>query len=260
MLFDTHCHLQFPDFDTDRESVLERMEKNQIGAIVVGTDLATSKKAVELAAQHDFLWASVGFHPNDNLDEEFDVAEYESLARDPKVVAVGECGLDFFRTVGEVEYQLQRERFRKHIELAAKLDKTLIIHCRPSKGSTDAHDQLLAILKETREKYPDLRAVAHFFTSTRDVMERYLALRCYISFPSVITFTDMYDEAVGAVPLDRVLIETDSPFAAPQSHRGGRNEPSYVVETAARVAAIKGLPTEEIAMITTQNARKVFRC
>ncbi len=256
--FDTHCHLQFSDFDADRGEVLARMKEQKIGAVVVGTDLASSKAAVELARQHDFLWAAVGLHPNDNLDELFDVPAFEALAADPKVVGIGECGLDYFRETTAAMREAQKDRFEKHVELAHKVGKPLIIHCRPSAGTTDAHDDLLALLANTRAKYPDISAIAHFFTGSRELMERYLALGCYISFPCVITFTDMYDDAVRATPLDRLLVETDSPYAAPKSHRGRRNEPAFVAESIGRIAEIKAAPADEIALTTVQNARMVF--
>ena len=258
LAFDTHCHLQFSDFDADREEVLARMKEHKIGAVVVGTDLASSKAAVELAGQYDFLWAAVGLHPNDDPAERFDTEGFGALAADPKVVGIGECGLDYFRTTGEEDRAAQKERFQSHVELAHQAGKPLIIHCRPSANTIDAHDDLLALLANARAKYPDLSAIAHFFTGDRKLMKRYLALGCYISFPCVITFTDMYDDAVRAVPFDRLLIETDSPYAAPKSHRGKRNEPAYVTETVGRIAEIKAAPADEIAAATVRNTRMVF--
>ena len=271
--FDTHCHLQFPDFDTDREEVLARMKEQKIGAVVVGTDLASSEAAVELARQHDFLWAAVGLHPNDNLDEPFDVPAFEALAADPKVVGIGECGLDYYtrnrcgidadsrgQGLSSAAKELQKDRFEQHVELARKVGKPLIIHCRPSQGSTDVHDDMAELLGNYSRELANnsLRVVMHFFTSTADIAERYLALGCHISFPCVVTFTDMYDDAVRAVPLDRLLIETDSPYAAPKSHRGKRNEPYYVVETIGRIAEIKAAPADEIAAATVRNSRMIF--
>src|SRR3989344_4672982 len=137
--FDSHCHLHFPQFDADREAVLARMQEKNMGAVLIGTDLETSKAALELAKQHDFLWASVGLHPND--EEHFDISKYEELAKDPRVVAIGECGLDYFRSGGsDEEKEVQKERFEKQIALAQKLNKVLVVHCR------EAHDDMLRIL------------------------------------------------------------------------------------------------------------------
>src|SRR3989344_70569 len=270
--FDSHCHPQLSAFDADREAVLARMQGNEVGGVVVGVDFETSKKAVELAHIHNFLWASVGLHPNGSLDEEFNIPEslelprdenenlnekfnarsFSELAHDTKVVAIGECGLDFFRLpadAGEQGRHMQKERFQKHIELALKTRKPLIIHCRSSAGGNDAHEAMLVILgSHARElEKGELKAVMHFFTSTAGIAKQYLSLGCFISFPCVITFTDMYDEAVRAIPLERILSETDSPFASPARFRGKRNEPIYVEEAVKRIAELKGLPFSETA-------------
>ena len=135
-LFDAHCHLQMQQFDQDREAVIERMREAGVGGIIVGTDYETSKAGLALAIQHDFLWASVGLHPNDNKDEHFDISKYEELAKDPKVVAIGECGLDYFRSGGtDEEKAVQKERFESQIELAIRVGKALIIHCRDNPKS-----------------------------------------------------------------------------------------------------------------------------
>ncbi|MDO8548368.1 MAG: TatD family hydrolase [bacterium] len=245
--FDSHCHLQLSQFDADRGAVLARMEEREVGGIVVGTDFETSKAAVELAQQHDFLWASVGLHPNDNKDEDFYISKYEELARDPKVVAIGECGLDYFRSTGEG----QKEKFEAQIELARKLNKALIIHCR------DAHDDCSSILQKTRipNKVP---VVIHFFTGSAELAQKYLELGCYLSFPGPITYTDMYDDSIRLCLLDKMLVETDSPFAAPMPHRGKRNEPSYVEYVVAKVADIKGISPEEAGRQITLNSQRVF--
>ena len=257
--FDSHCHIHHEDFDSDREAVIARMQEIGMGAVVVGTGLEDSRKAVEIAERHNFLWPAVGLHPNENPEEVFDEKVFTELARNSKVVGIGECGLDYFRCADENIKLAQKERFAKHVALAEAVSKPLIIHCRPSVGSTDAHDDMLAILREHLEKTgKPMQAIAHFFTSTPEIMQKYLALGCYISFPCVITFTHQYDEVVRTVPFDRMLVETDSPFAAPASHRGKRNEPAYVLETIKQIAVLCGTTSVEVARASLANATKVF--
>ena len=246
-LFDSHCHLHFPQFDADRAAVLERMRQADMGAVLIGTDLATSRVALALAQEHDFLWASVGLHPNDNKDEHFDISKYEELAQDPKVVAIGECGLDYFRAV---KTDGQKERFLQHIALAEKVGKPLVVHCR------EAHDDLLEILQEQKPAVP---VIIHFFTGSGELAQKYLDLGCYLSFPGPITYTTMYDDSIRVCPLDKMFIETDAPYAAPVPNRGKRNEPIFVEQVAAKIAQIKGLTIEEVAAQTAHNAVAVFK-
>lgn len=254
-LFDAHCHLQLPQYDADRVEVLARMQEADVGAIVIGTDYETSKSGLVLAQKHDFLWASVGLHPNDNEIEDFDMEKYQELAADPKVVAIGECGLDYFRSGKTAEERhAQMLRFEAQIQLALHSNKPLIIHCR------DAHEDMLVTLGAHRRDHGErLKVVIHFFTGTRELAERYLDLGCFLSFPGPVTYTAMYDASIEACPMDKLLIETDSPFAAPVPHRGQRNEPVYVAEVAKKIAAIKGVSTEEIMTQTVKNASSVFR-
>ena len=165
--FDAHCHLQFQQYDADREKVLTRMRDLDMGAIVVGTNYETSKTGLELARRHDFIWASVGLHPND--EESYDVSKYEELAQDPKVVAIGECGLDYFRSKDKD----QNSKFEAQIKLAEKLRKPLIVHCR------NAHEDCSSILQKTRISVP---VVMHFFTGTLEQAKKYIELGFYISF------------------------------------------------------------------------------
>jgi len=255
--FDSHCHVQLSQFDNDRDATLARMQGAGVGAIVVGTDLKESIDALELAKQHDFLWASVGLHPNDNLQERWiDISsQMETLAADPKVVAVGECGLDYFRAGGTDEEKLaQKERFIVQGDLAQIISKTLIIHCR------NAHDDMLHILEEKIkvEKEWRMPIVIHFCTVSGEVAQKYLDLGCYLSFPGPITYTDMYDESIRVAPLDKILAETDSPFATPVPHRGQRNEPAYVEDVVKKIALIKEMPYEEMAIQIVKNSQKVF--
>lgn len=246
-LFDSHCHLYMPQFDEDREAVLARMREAGMGAVVIGVDLESSKKALELAKAHDFLWSSVGLHPNDNPDEEFNMEAYEALARDPRVVAIGECGLDYFRTTG----QGQRGRFEQQVALAEKLSKALVIHCR------NAHEDCTNVLQNTgiTKKVP---VVIHFCTVSGEQAQKYLDMGCYLSFPGPVTYTDEYDDSIRVCPMDRMLIETDAPYAAPVPNRGKRNEPVLVGDVAAKIAVLKGLSKEEVVAATVKNARQVF--
>ena len=269
--FDAHCHLQLSQYDADREEVIARMRQEGFAGIVVGTDFATSREAVELANEYDFLYAAVGLHPNDNVDEEFDRLIYEELAADAKVVAIGECGLDYFHSGSTLEErEAQKRRFVAQIEVALAVHKPLIIHCRPSsvKASTgsdtasapDAHVDLQEILKTyTKDLEKEgVDVVIHFFTGSGDLARQYLDLGCYLSFPGPITYTTMYDESIILAPIDKILSETDSPFAAPVPHRGQRNEPVYVADVVAKIAQVKNLPVEEVAAHILQNAQRVF--
>jgi TatD DNase family protein len=253
-LFDAHCHLQMPQFDADRNEVVARMQEKGMEGVIPGVDFETSKSAIELARQHDFLYAAVGLHPNDNLTEEFDEEKYAELASDPNVVAIGECGLDYFRSgkTGE-ERAAQFKRFEAQLQLALHTNKALIIHCR------DAHEDMLEILTAHRRDHGEkLRVIIHFFTGTAHLAQQYLDLGCYLSFPGPITYTDMYDESIRVAPLDKILSETDAPFAAPMPNRGKRNEPAYVSEVVKKIAALKSEPVEVVIEHIYRNAHKVF--
>lgn len=251
-LFDSHCHLYMPQFDADRAEVLKRMQDAGTGAVVIGVDYDSSVKALELATNHNFLWSSVGLHPNDNPDEVFDISNMEELAKNPKVVGIGECGLDYYRQEPSQEVKdAQRTRFEQHIELARRVGKPLIVHCR------DAHDDCSNVLQSTGIT-KEVPVIIHFFTGSGELAQKYLDLGCCLSFPGPITYTTQYDDSVRVCPLDKMLVETDAPYAAPVPNRGKRNEPIYVADVAAKIAALKGIPVEEVAKATVQNAQKVF--
>ncbi len=255
--FDSHCHIQLSQFDEDREAMLVRLQEAATGAVVVGTDLGESIDALALAKQHDFLWAAVGLHPNDNVTEQWiDIAsQMEELARHPKVVAIGECGLDYMNSAITPEEKLaQKEKFLVQGDLAQKVHKALVIHCR------NAHNDMLTILdtKVRVEKKWQMPIVIHFCTVTGEVAQKYLDLGCYLSFPGPVTYTAMYDESIRVTPLDKLLSETDSPFAAPVPFRGKRNEPSYVSHVAAKLALIKEMDLPDMAAQIVQNSKKVF--
>lgn len=250
-LFDAHCHLHFPGFDADRPEVLSRMEGAHMGALLIGTDYETSRAALALAETKDYLWASVGLHPNDTQEEQFDISTYELLAHNTNVVAIGECGLDYFRSGGsEDERAKQKERFRAHVALAEKVGKPIIVHCR------EAHEDMLRLLAE---RTPSVPVVMHFFTGSEELAQRYLSLSCYLSFPGPVTYTSEYDDSIRVCPLERLLIETDAPFAAPVPHRGKRNEPVYVERVAEKVASVKGISPETVFESTLANAKALFK-
>ena len=274
MLFDSHCHLHFRQFDNDREEIINRLKEADIKVINVGTDFRESEKAVELSKKYpDFMWASVGLHPNDNLEENFsakggpasgwDYDKYRKLAKLPNVVAIGECGLDYFRSPSEIEIIRQKEIFVKQVELAKELNKTLILHCRPSIGTQDAYEDAINIIENflptgDPPKGEKFNGVAHFFSGSKETAKKFLDLGFYISFASPITFAPEYREVVEFVPLNRILAETDSPFAAPAPYRGQRNEPAYVEFVARKIAEWKNSSFEEVAWQTDENAKRLF--
>lgn len=253
---DVHAHVSFPEFDGDRDAVLGRMREAGVGAIVVGVDLESSRRAVALAEKHDNLWASVGLHPADNRREAFDPAFYASLASHPKVVAVGECGLDYYRldrADPEGDRARQRENFAKQIEFAASRGKPLMLHCR------DAHDEALAMLAEAKERRGDrVRGNVHFFTAPAEIAARYGEIGFTVSFSGVVTFAPEVAATARALPLSAILAETDCPFAAPAPHRGRRNEPAFVVEIVRAIARERGESAEGLAAALLENARRVF--
>ena len=252
LLIDSHSHLQFPQYDKDREEVIKRSIENGIGIICIGTDFEMSKKAVELAEKYDMVWASVGLHPSDN--EDFDYNACLELAKDKKVVAVGETGLDYYRTTDQKLQIKQNEVFLEHIRLAKEVNKPLIIHCR------DAYNDMIEILSNYKLQNTNytLQCVIHSFTGTRSDAQKYLDLGFYIGLNGIITFTGDYDETVLNVPLDRILLETDAPFLSPVPYRGKRNESSYVEFVGRKIAEIKRIDFHEVAKTTIENVKKLF--
>lgn len=257
---DVHCHLQFDQYAADNAALIERMRQEGVAGIVIGVDLESSKKAVALAEKHEHLFASIGLHPNRENDEWYEAANYRELAKSSKVVAIGECGLDYYRPteVNEEVKEKQKNILRDQIALAAELDKPLIIHCRPSKGTVDAYQDLIAILKEEKVSYPNLRGDVHFFVGSIKEAEVLIALDFTISFTAVITFARDYDAVIKAVPLASILAETDAPFVAPASRRGQRNDPLTTVDVVAKISEIRGEPLETVRQTLLKNARRLF--
>jgi TatD DNase family protein len=264
-LFDIHSHLNFKDFDADREEVIAQITKRRIGTITVGTDLKSSKEAADLARRHDNLFASIGLHPADNRGETFSEAEFAALVKDPKVVAIGECGLDYtFARSGPkketpahineaVEKKRQKAEFEKQIEFAVENDKPLMIHCR------DAYSDVIAILQSKKKEFGDkLRGNFHFFTSPIEIARQCLELGFTVSFTGPITFVAEYADIVKYVPLPKMMAETDAPFAAPVPYRGKRNNPLYVEEIVKKIAAIKGLNLDRVKKQLANNVFDIF--
>ncbi len=248
-LIDTHTHPQIQQYADDREEVIKRALDAGIGMICVGVDLETSQQAVELARQYEGIWSSVGLHPNDNLDEVYDEAPYVELARRPKVIAIGEIGLDYYRTTDESKKEFQRERFEKQLKLAEQLQKPVIIHCR------DAHEDMRKILG----LHPGMKGVIHSFTGTLEDAKWYVGRGFFIGLNGIVTFTRQYDEIVRDIPLDKILLETDAPFLTPEPYRGRRNESGYLPFVAQQIATIKGMSVDEVAAVTMRNAEKIFK-
>jgi TatD DNase family protein len=253
MLIDTHCHLDDPQFAADCDRVIRRALDHGVAQMVcVGTDLDSSRKCVELAGRHDFIHAAAGVHPHlaDRCHTDETFLPVADLAEVPRVVAVGETGLDYFKKYSRPERQ--QSLFRLHLALSTRSGKPPIIHCR------DAYDDLFGILEE--ERRPPLRGVLHCFSGSIDDARRALDWGLTLSIAGPVTYPNASSlaEAVRFVPLDRMVVETDAPYLAPQPRRGQRNEPSYVRHTAEKISEIKGVSIDEVCEQTTRNARVLF--
>jgi len=254
-LIDTHTHLDFPQFDGDREAVIARAREAGVTTIInVGADIESSLASVALAERYPFIYAAVGVHPHDaSILDETTLAKLKELARHPKVVAIGEIGLDYYRNLSPRD--VQRRVFRLQLKLALDVGKPVIIHDR------DAHREVLEILKEVAQKADGrLTGVMHCFSGSPEMAREVLKLGFRISVAGPVTFKNArkLPQIVRELPLDRLLIETDCPYLAPHPYRGKRNEPAYVRLVAEAIAAIKGMPVEEIARATLQNALRLF--
>lgn len=233
--------------------------------ICVGTDMETSAKAVELASKNELIWAAVGIHPNDiSGNESFNKTEFKKLAQSNKVVAIGEIGLDYYRTTDSEKRKLQKKILEAELTIAQELRKSVIIHCRDgvvdvshARSPDLAHTVMTDVLGGRRFKNR-IRGVIHSFTGTWAQASGYIDLGFYIGFNGIITFTHQYDSVVTNVPLERILLETDAPFLTPVPHRGQRNEPTYVRYVAEHLAELRGISYEEVIETTTQNAKKLF--
>ena len=273
-LFDIHAHVHDKAYDEDRDTVLQEMKDYGLGAITIGTDQAESKKAFELAENNVHVYAAVGLHPADNVTEVFDYTFYKTLAQNKKVVAIGECGLDYHYVdtflkrdveAGKVtwnkdaEVDRQQRIFEQQVELAVEINKPLMLHGRPTKGTMDAYEDMLHILENAKKKYGSkLRGNAHFFVGNIDIAKRFVDIGFTMSFSGVITFTHDYDDVVRFLPPTMILAETDSPYATPLPFRGKRNSPMYVQEVVAKIAVLRNEPFEEVRVQILENAKRIF--
>ncbi len=252
MLIDSHAHLDMEEFHEDLEAVIERAVNGGIENIVtMGIDLESSIKALALAQRYDFIYSTVGFHPHD-ADKVTDarLLELQGLAKETKVVAWGEIGLDFFRNRSPKEKQI--EAFKTQLEIANSLNLPVIIHNR------EADNETIEILKSHAKGIH--KGVIHCFSSDYEAALAFMDMGFYISIPGVVTFTNAakLKDVAKQIPLDRMLVETDCPFLAPVPKRGKRNEPLYVTYTARMIADLRGMPYEEIAAITTRNSKNLY--
>ncbi len=251
-LVDTHTHLDFDQYDADREAVLHRAAEAGVAWLIdVGTDLASSRRAVALAAAEPRMWAAVGVHPHEAASCTREVlADLRVLAREPRVVAIGETGLDYYRDLSP--RSRQREAFEAHLALALEVGLPVIVHDR------EAHSDVLAMLRAAVGA--GLRGVMHCFSGGPELARQVAELGMYVGIAGPVTYprATALAEVVRTVPLERLLIETDCPYLAPQAYRGRRNEPAYIRLVAERVAELRGIAPEEVGRVTSRNARDLF--
>jgi TatD DNase family protein len=276
MLIDTHAHINFIAYKDDGDEVVKRALENNIWVINIGSQWDTSCRAVQYAEKFsEGVYASIALHPihlkgrkikeevdTDELfefetqEEKFDFEKYKELAENPKVVAIGETGLDYYHLDEDREEEqktLQKESFIQHLELAKELEKPVIIHCR------EAHKDMLEILELRFRNYESgTKGVVHSFSGRWSQAQQYMELGFYLGFNGIITFARDYDKVILNMPLERLLIETDCPYLTPIPFRGKRNEPLYVKYVAEKIAELRGIYFDEVARVTTENARKLF--
>lgn len=254
--FDIHSHLNFKDYDSDFEDVVSRLKDSKTYTITVGTDIEYSRKAVEIAEKYEDIFACIGVHPVDNPSRSFEKKEFEDLVKHPKVVAIGECGLDFFHQnkTDTKEVERQKNLFFDHINLALAHSKPIMIHSR------DAYEEVLEILEPIAKKEGEkLMGNVHFFAGDKEIAKRFFDIGFTISFTGVITFARNYDEVISYAPLDMIMSETDAPYVAPIPYRGKRNEPSFVSETVRQISQIRGEDFESVKTALVKNALRVFK-
>lgn len=247
--FDVHSHLNFSSHWHDFNDVLKRLKESETHTIAIGTDLESSKKAVELAEKRDGIYASVGIHPIDDPSQSFDKLEFEKIVSHPKVVSVGECGMDFFHADKDADYVRQEKLFFDQLNFAVLHEKPLMIHAR------NAYEELLDILELAKKKHgTKLCGNVHFFAGDAKTAGRFFDLGFSISFTGVITFARDYDEVIKSAPLDKIMSETDSPYVAPVPYRGKTNEPAYVGEVVKKIALIREEDFETVRVALVNNA------
>jgi len=273
--FDIHSHLHDKAFHDDRDALLKEMKSYGVASITIGTDLSTSKEAVLLAQGYDNLYATIGLHPADNVTETFDKEAFTTLLLEHrKIIAIGECGLDYYyvenfferdkETKGithhkDDEVTRQKRLFEEQVAFACEHSLPLMLHGRPSRGKMDAYEDMLQILENAKKKYgTKLRGNAHFFVGNIDIAKRFVDIGFTMSFSGVITFTHDYDDVVRYLPITMIQAETDSPYATPAPFRGKRNSPMYVQEVVAKIAVLRNEPFEEVRNQLLLNAKRVF--
>ncbi len=287
-MLDIHAHIQFPDFAPDRDEVIARARAAGVEQmIVVGTDLGTSRAAIALSERYAFLYSSVGVHPHEfgesrgaSHEGRNEMRELREMARHPKVVAVGECGLDYFvrreqptdngqqSVVSDEQKLIQKEGFLAQLEIARELGFPMIIHTRPSAGTMDAYEDVFSVLSDSKIVNRDSKFVLHCYQGDTGITRKFLSLPdVYFSFAGNVTYPvkkalsgtkDDILETVKLVPTERLFVETDCPYLAPQAHRGMRNEPAYVALTAAKVAETLGIGTDDLSRATAHSFRNIF--
>ena len=262
MLIDTHAHLNFKDFDEDRNEIIRQCQtpsnaSGQVGIINIGVNYDNSKEVIALAEKYENCWATVAVHPHD-AQEQFNYDKFLELAKNPKVVGIGECGLDYQFCKNDLEMQKkQQEIFIQHLKLAQEVNKPIIIHSRR------LFPEILKIIQNSKFKVQNSgQGVLHCYMGRWSYAEEYLKLGYYLSFTGLITYARDYDKVIKNCPLDRILIETDSPYLAPEPLRKAgeivRNTPLNVELVARKIAEIKSISFEEVAEQTTKNAKKLF--
>ncbi len=262
-MIDVHCHLNFHSFRSDYDEVIKRATRKGIEKIInVGTSVESSRSAVELAQKYDNLYAIIGIHPHhaDKVENGWE-KEIENLAREPKVIAIGEIGIDYFsyKSNGIVDPKLQKQIFVKQIEIARELNLPLQIHGR------HAAKDIIDTLTKNRKALKDIPGMFHCMAGDVDYLKKVLDLGFCVGFDGNITYEGMapgentlLSDLVKVAPLDKIVVETDAPFLTPMPHRGSRNEPSYAIITADSIAKIKGVSFDEVNKVTTQNAERIF--
>ena len=259
MIFESHAHYDDRQFDVDRETLLENLPFQNVGVIVnVGSDIRSSKESITLAHQYDYIYAAIGVHP-DEVDtmKEADMEELSHMAKEDKVVAIGEIGLDYFRKEGNAYKSVQKEWFCHQLDLAKEIEKPVIIHSR------DAAEDTIQILRDFRKENPQIEnpGVIHCYSYSPELAKEYVAMGFYIGIGGVVTFKNAKKlvETVAQIPLERILVETDSPYLCPEPNRGKRNDSSQIRYVMDRIADIRGIAPEEVEKQTEMNARKMYR-
>ena len=251
MLFDTHAHLNDPAFDEDREALMAGLADKGIGLVMnAGCSLQSSRDIIRMAERYPWLYASVGSHPDsaDEVNEEV-IEEYRKLCSHEKVKAIGEIGLDYYYE--DIPREIQKKAFRMQMALANELDMPVIIHER------EAHDDGMRIVKE----FPKVKGVFHCYSGSAEMARQLVNMGWYIGFTGVLTFKNARKavETAASVPLERIVLETDCPFMAPEPYRGKRNDPGYLPKMAEKLAEIRGISVEEAIAATTENAKRLYR-